>query len=59
MAGLLWPGGALNGQNAEIFNHYVAQKSKRQQAFEKFICLQTIQSSEKRLWFSYNNFRYI
>jgi hypothetical protein len=25
-------GGALNGQNAGIFNHYMAQKCKRQQA---------------------------
>jgi hypothetical protein len=49
----------LNGQNAGIFNRYMAQKSKSQQAFVKFLCLQTIKSSEKRLWFSYNNFRYI
>jgi len=28
MIALLWPRGALNGQNAGIFNHYMAQKPK-------------------------------
>jgi len=29
MVALLWPGGAPYAQNARIFNHYMAQKSKR------------------------------